>query len=73
MGYREMAAREREFAEAAKQRAREARATARDAAFHDTAVTLSVHAANDESEARSHLESARRYEQLADQHGEPAG
>ena len=72
MGYREMAARERDLAEASKQRARYARAAAADAVFYDTAVALSVQAADQEWEARSHLDSARRYEQLADQDSEPA-
>jgi hypothetical protein len=71
--YREMAARQRALAEAARQRARQAREDAAHAAFQDTAVALSVQAADEEWAADSHLQSAHRYDVLADQHGEPPG
>src|SRR3712207_295150 len=69
----DMATRERSLAEAASQRARQARLDAANAAFQDTADTLSRQAEEEERAARSHLEAAREYERLASERDPGAG
>lgn len=54
------------------QRASKLRGEAVHAAFHDTAVELGRQAAEEERAVDAHLESARRYERMADAEGEPA-
>jgi hypothetical protein len=68
-GYLDLAARELEKAEEARQRAKRAREESAHAVFHDTAVELAREAAEAERAARHHLETARRFERLADQEG----
>jgi PAS domain S-box-containing protein len=63
--YGELAARERELARAAAQRARQARLDAAEAAFHDTAMELVRSADDDDRAAQSHLDAAHEYDRLA--------
>jgi hypothetical protein len=63
--YRELATRERELAQAASERAKQAREGSRHAAFYDTALALSSQAAEEERTAQAHLEAARQYDRLA--------
>ena len=65
--YLDLAAREREQAKLALRRARQARKESAHAAFYDKAVEFARQAAETQGAAQRHLDTARRYERLAEQ------